>query len=243
MTMPRKTLTITDVTKMSGSSICIAGYDASLTCIRPVLAKGQIKKSHLFQNNELITYPSAKVAFEFLNRNPHPPHIEDYIFREGSIQYEGEAPVREWKEVLRETALASFEELFPGMESRYVPPGEPGPSIGTMRAQTLPLLRCDYYGDKPSLRMQITDERGTIKQRIPITDLAFRGLFEHILQRCQGNCEKAVKTLNRRLDGRNIFAIRVDASFHEGSRSLQRLVLSSSKRNPHVSGSIRQKLC
>lgn len=203
--MPRKTLIITDVTAMKGSSICIAGYDASLTCIRPVLARGQIKKSHLFQNGELIIYPSAKVAFEFLNRNPHPPHIEDYTFREDSIQYEGKSLVREWKEVLRETALAMFEELFPGMESRYVPPDDPGPSIGTMHAQTLPLLRCDYYGDRPSLRMQITDGRGTIKQRIPITDLAFRSLFEHILQRWQGNCEKAVMTLNRRMDGREIY--------------------------------------
>lgn len=203
--MPRKTLIITDVTAMSGDNVCIAGYHDSLTCIRPVFAKGQIKKSHLFQDDKLIIYPSAKVAFEFLSRNPQPPHTEDYIFTEGSIEYKGEAPIREWKEVLRETTHASFEELFPRMESRYVPPDDPGPSIGTIRVQTLPLLRCDYYGNKPSLRMQVTDERGTIKQRIPITDLAFRGLFEHTLQRCQGDCEKAVKSLNRKLDGREIY--------------------------------------
>jgi hypothetical protein len=139
--MPKKTLIITDVTAMSGDNVCIAGYDASLICIRPVFAKSQIKKSHLFQDHKLIIYPSAKVSFDFSSKNPHPPHSEDYIFREGSIEYEGQTPMKEWKKVLQETAQTSFEELFPRMESRYVPPDDPGPSIGTMHVQTLPLLK------------------------------------------------------------------------------------------------------
>src|SRR5208283_1889966 len=100
--MTKKTLIITDVTAMSGDNVCIAGYDDSLTCIRPIFAKGQLKKRHLFQGDKLIIYPGSRVAFEFLSAKPQPPHTEDYIFREGSIEYDGNAPAREWKEILRE---------------------------------------------------------------------------------------------------------------------------------------------
>lgn len=70
--MPRKTLVITDVTAMSGDNVCIAGYDDSLTCIRPVLARGQITKRHLFKEGELIVFPGAKVAFNLGAPAVHP---------------------------------------------------------------------------------------------------------------------------------------------------------------------------
>lgn len=204
--MPRKTLIITDVTAMSGDNVCIAGYDDSLTCIRPVFANGQIKKSHLFQDDKLIIYPSAEVAFEFLSRNPQPPHTEDYIFKEGSIEYEGEAPLSEWKEVLRETAHASFEELFPRIKSRYVPPDDPGPSIGTMELADMPYIFCDYYNpDHPRPRIRITDTKGIIKDRIPITDLAFGSLFHYSLKKAKDDCEKALRSIREELKSKKIY--------------------------------------
>lgn len=72
--MPKKTLIITDVTAMSRGNVCIAGYDSSINCIRPVLSMGQIKKRHLFQAGKLIIYPGAKVTFNFLRKKPQPPH-------------------------------------------------------------------------------------------------------------------------------------------------------------------------
>src|SRR4030065_1206949 len=118
--MSRKALIISDVTAMKGSSVCIAGYDISLRCIRPVLSVGQIKSRHLFKDGELIIYPGAKVSFLFRAHNPHPPHIEDYIFDEDTIEPEGKASNAEWKKVLNNTAVEKLSELFPDMEERDV---------------------------------------------------------------------------------------------------------------------------
>lgn len=203
--MAKKTLIITDVTAMKGDNVCIAGYDSSITCIRPVLSMGQIKKRHLFQAERLIIYPGAKVTFYFVSKNPQPPHTEDYIFKDDSIEYEGRATTKEWREVLQETTLTSFEELFPNLEKRYVPPGSPGPSIGTFHPGAIPFLYRRSYNDKHSLRMRIHDSRGVLIEDVPITDLAFRHLFEDALQRYRNNCEKAVISLNQKLDGREIY--------------------------------------
>jgi hypothetical protein len=38
--------------------------------------------------------------------------------------------------------------------------------------------------------MKILDREGAIKERVPITDLAFRRLFDVMLQDSQNDCEK-----------------------------------------------------
>ncbi|MCL5421205.1 MAG: hypothetical protein M1461_01845 [Nitrospirae bacterium] len=114
--------------------------------------------------------------------------------------------MREWKEVLRETAHASFEELFPRMESRYVPPDDPGPSIGTMELADMPYIFCDYYKpDHPRPRIRITDTKGIIKDRIPITDLAFGSLFHYALKKAKDDCEKALRTIREELKSKKIY--------------------------------------
>lgn len=203
--MPKKTLIITDVTAMSGNNVCIAGYDDSLTCIRPVLPQGQITKGHLFKDNELIIYPGAKVSFYFLSKNPQPPHTEDYIFRDGSIEYEGKSTIKEWEEVLTQTGSQNIVELFAHIQDRCVPPGSPGPSIGTLVPSEIPTLHCDYYNDPPRLRMRIVDHGVTVKNNVPITDLAFRDLFDFLLENHKGDCEKTVKLLNKKLAAGNMY--------------------------------------
>lgn len=197
--MPKKTLIITDVTAMSGDNVCIAGYDDSLRCIRPVLAKGQITKRHLFKEGELIIYPGAKVAFNLGTRISHPPHVEDIIFEETSIESMGRTTMREWRNVLTQTGKQSIVEIFANIQDRCVPPGSPGPSIGTLILSDVPTLRCDDYKDPPRLRMRIVDHRGISTQNVPITDLAFRGMFDFYLVKHKGDCEKTVKLLNAKL--------------------------------------------
>ncbi len=202
--MPRKTLIISDVTAMKGSSVCIAGYDTSLRCIRPVLSIGQINRRHLFKDRELIIYPGAKVSFYFRAHNSHPPHVEDYIFDENSIENEGRTSRTEWKELLNRMAVEKFSELFPDMEERYVPRRARGPSMGTLIPKEISILRCYYYGT-PRPRMKITDYEGVVKEGVPITDLAFRSYFDYLTGKYKGDCEKTVKFLNGQLAERNIY--------------------------------------
>ena len=203
--MPRKTLIITDVTAMSGNNVCIAGYDDSLTCIRPVLARGQITKRHLFKEGELIIFPGAKVAFTFGAQISQPPHVEDVIFEEASIEGIGRITATRWKEILTQTGRQTIVELFTNIQDRCVPPESPGPSIGTFIPAAIPTLRCDYYKDPPRLRMRIVDHGGNVTQNVPITDLAFRGLFDFYLTKYKGDCEKTVKLLNGKLADRSIY--------------------------------------
>jgi hypothetical protein len=177
---------------------------SSLECIRPVLHRAQIKKAHLFQRGELIIYPGAKVSFDFLKRNPHPPHEEDYIFRESSIEFEGATTERNWKRILQKTAFRSFHELFPNIDDRYVPPDSPGPSIGTFLPSESPVLSCYYY-TKTRPRMRIIDHTGLEIQRIAVTDLAFSNSFDYALKKSKGDCEKVIKKLNSELSERDVY--------------------------------------
>jgi hypothetical protein len=197
--MPRKTLIITDVTAMSGDHVCIAGYDDLLTCTRPVLSGGQIRKMHLFKDGELVIFPGAKVAFNFGARISHPPHVEDIIFEETSIESMGRTTMREWRDVLTQTGNQSIEDIFANIHDRCVPPGSPGPSIGTLILSDVPKLQCDYYKDPPRLRMRIVDNGGNVTNKVPITDLAFRCLFDFYMGKFRGDCEKTVQFLNKRL--------------------------------------------
>src|SRR3989304_5871077 len=117
--MAKKTLIISDVTAMKGNSVCIAGYDTSLRCIRPVLSIGQINRRHLFKDGELIIYPGAKVSFYFRAHSPHPPHIEDYIFDENSILHcKYKSNNSQCQDDERFTSLEFFPSR-PDMEERY----------------------------------------------------------------------------------------------------------------------------
>lgn len=204
--MAKKTLIITDVTKMSGNSVCIAGYDLTSKCIRPVLFRSQIKREHLFKNNSLIIYPGAKVNFEFIQKDPQPPHTEDYIFKEEFIEYEGKTTVKEWKEVLDCSAYHTFEELFPSLEDRCVPPVAAGPSLGTLIPNDIPVVLCDDYNpQRPRPRMDIIDGAGISIKWIPINDLAFWSLFKNAVSKAKGNCNKATEILNKNLIEKKVY--------------------------------------
>lgn len=190
---------------MSGDNVCIAGYDDSLTCIRPVLARGQITKKHLFKEGKLIIFPGTKVAFNLGAPISQPPHVEDVIFEEDSISSTGKVTAMKWKEILTQTGKQTIAEIFTTIQDRCVSPGSPGPSIGTLVPAEIPTLRCDYYKDPPRLRMRIVDHAGNVTQNVPITDLAFRGLFEFYLLKHEGDCEKTIKLLSAKLADRRVY--------------------------------------
>lgn len=203
--MLKKTLIITDVTRMSDDNVCIAGYDDSLTCIRPVLSRGQLKKKHLFCADKLIIFPGAKIVFNFGAGVSQPPHIEDIIFEEASIESRGRVIARQWREFLTRTTARNVDELFTNIEERCVPPGSAGPSIGTIMPAEALTLSCDYYKDPPRPKMKFVDQSGIVKTNVPITDLAFRSLFDFYLEKYKGDCEKTVKLLNNEFTDHDIY--------------------------------------
>src|SRR5207237_6671568 len=75
----KEQLTITDLTRMQGSRICIAGYLPDDTCVRPVLFGSHLIERWLSQSGEVVIRPFAVVQFDFQESVPQPPHTEDRI--------------------------------------------------------------------------------------------------------------------------------------------------------------------
>jgi len=83
------TLTITDLTRMSGDRVCIAGITPSGHNLRPEFEYDGIQESWLVDNNQAIIKPFAKVQLDLLRHRPHPPHTEDWIVSPEHKYYQG----------------------------------------------------------------------------------------------------------------------------------------------------------
>jgi hypothetical protein len=167
-------LIVTDLTRMQGGHVCIAGYNGKHECIRPV-AKGGIPESILFQDGNLIIYPFALVELELLEPEPQPPHTEDILFNLYTPQLVREVHSRE--EVLRWSLFDSVETIFarpvlsgPGF---YVMDCEGPRSLGTIIT-----ARIDQVLYEPAeegtwdYRLLFTDPKGGV-YRLKIVDLAW----------------------------------------------------------------------
>ena len=77
----KATLTITDLTRMQGDRVCVAGYLPDGVCVRPVFAKGGLTEGWLRAGRQLAIRPFAMIEFEMQGtpRALLPPHTEDRI--------------------------------------------------------------------------------------------------------------------------------------------------------------------
>jgi len=84
--MMRKKVIMTDLSKIKGSIVCIAGYDYNdRVHVRPVIPYEGINETFLFEGSKLIIKPFAIVEFDFLRHIPNPPHSEDWEVNTGAL--------------------------------------------------------------------------------------------------------------------------------------------------------------
>lgn len=73
---------VTDLTRMSGPKICLAGYqldgDRPTSCIRPELQYESLVESWLF-SSEGVVRPFSIIDVTLLQVRPIPPHTEDWL--------------------------------------------------------------------------------------------------------------------------------------------------------------------
>lgn len=107
----RTQIAITDLTRMQGGRVCVAGYDRYGKCYRPILPPPGISESSLFDNNNKpIIYPFAVVEYGFLFPNPQPPHTEDFGYDTNSVKYI--ADVKNRNSLLNMSLYKNVEEIF-----------------------------------------------------------------------------------------------------------------------------------
>ncbi len=174
----RKQLVITDVTRMQGGRVCVAGYDKDGTCIRPVLPPPGIYESSLYAQDHPIVFPFAVVEYDLLEPDPYPPHTEDYVYAPASVRFIERLDEKGKRQVLDGTLFEHVNAIFgapvlagPG---QYVLAGQGTRSLGTIRPQRLVKVIYEQSpGGSWKYRVGFTDGSGTTYW-LTVTDLAWR---------------------------------------------------------------------
>jgi len=170
---------ITDLTKMSGNKVCIAGITHKNVTIRPNMPAPGILEKHLYQNGQVIIRPGSVLS---MNLEPEedcePPHREDHHW----LDFEQTSWLRtldseHWKDVLRRISYPRIRDIFDGnlRENKFHPPSAGSRSLGTNQAKSIEnfTYKLNRWG-KWQYRLSFTDAAGELFEDIPITDLALR---------------------------------------------------------------------
>ena len=85
----KKDIVITDLTRMGGERVCIAGYTRDGRCIRPELARGFFAEWWLDRRGSGVVRPFAILEFDLLRPQRMAPHTEDWIVASGPPVFRG----------------------------------------------------------------------------------------------------------------------------------------------------------
>jgi hypothetical protein len=187
-------LVITDVTRMQEGRVCVAGYDRSFNCIRPVLPPPGIQEATLYSEGCAVVFPFAVVEYDLLQHTPKPPHIEDHRYDPSSVRFVYKVDEGRKRAILDRTRFESVNDIFevplccdPG---HYVTDGGGVRSLGTIRPRQ---VRGVWYEQSPEgkwkYRLNFVDGKG-VEFRLTVTDLAWRYYCDW--QRDQGTSPQAV---------------------------------------------------
>jgi hypothetical protein len=202
-------LTITDVTRMQGGRVCVAGYLPDDTCVRPVLRSGGLAESWLKARGEVIIRPFVVVEFEFHEKRGDPPHTEDRLIDPIYRQRRGALAPAAQQALLHRIKFDSVDQIFrapihhePGW---YIMAGEGERSLGTIVPARVGAIAYDERAaGKWEYHLAFTDASGA-EYRLSVTDLAFRRYLDHL--RCEKHAEPvaAAECLAAALQGALVF--------------------------------------
>lgn len=174
----KKSLVITDVTRMQEGRVCVAGYDEDGNCIRPVLPPPGIHESTLYLHGRSIIFPFALVEYELTQPTPQPPHTEDYRYKPSSVRFVERLEQGHRREVLEKSLFKSvsaiFEEPIHTDVGYYVMDGHGPRSLGTIQPQRVMKAIYEQAPDgKWKYRLGFVDGEG-FTYWLTVTDLAWR---------------------------------------------------------------------
>lgn len=184
--MSATTLTITDLTRMSGNRVCIAGIADDGRIIRPEFDRDIITEDWLFRDNSPIIKPFARVKFDLIEHRPDPPHTEDWIIHPVHKKFERDLNSNERQRFLETIADTSVIDIFEteiGHEAGlgyFIQHGQGTRSLGTLRPNLIyEFAHTIYDGPKFDYRLGFKDWHYK-SYRLGITDLAFRNYVDHM---------------------------------------------------------------
>jgi len=179
----KQDIAITDVTRMSGRHVCIAGYSRQYQCVRPVRQMGSWIEDWLYdEQGALLIRPSAIVEFDFWKpRADHPPHTEDWLIDPHYRVVKGHVEPHKLHALLTKVTDPCVEAIFgapiytdPGW---YIRMGEGCRSIGTVVPQGIGKIT--FTPDRGSYQILFKDQADHW-YRLTITDAAFRAYAKYV---------------------------------------------------------------
>jgi hypothetical protein len=178
-------LLITDVTRMSGDSVCIAGITHQGTTIRPVLPPPGIHERHLYLSDGAMIRPRAVIAIESKPvKAPDPPHVEDHVwYQPERARFMRLADESRWRGALEHMCFPDLASIFEVelTKNRMLSPGEGARSLGTIRARVFDFSYTLKEDDLPKYRLSFYDLSDEGYFNLPITDLALRAMVKHLI--------------------------------------------------------------
>ena len=182
----KATLTITDLTRMQGDRVCVAGCLPDNTCVRPVFAKGGLTEEWLRVRGKVAIRPFAVIEFDMQGKPPMllPPHTEDRIIdathriRRGALTPEERA---DWCAKAEDRDVAAiFGAVIRDEGGHFVLAGDGTRSLGTVRVKRLEEVQFSPgTNGRWQYRLGFTDQSGQ-QYRLPVTDLAFRMYLDYL---------------------------------------------------------------
>jgi hypothetical protein len=180
-------VTVTDVTRMRGTRVCVAGYLQDWTCVRPEPFGRDVDELWLYNQQGVLCRPFAQLDLYRLRRQPtiHPPHTEDLAVGE-RYEYRGLLGEPERLVMLRHLDDGSVRAIFgaplqrePDAGSFWIDPGTGDRSLGTIRIASIDRLVFGFGVEgKTSYRLSFADASGE-HFNLPVTDLSFRAYLDY----------------------------------------------------------------
>lgn len=213
----QRDVVITDLTRMSGARVCVAGYvivnGQPPVCVRPELEGRNLSEQWLMRGQSVIR-PFSVLRVHLKRSTPHPPHTEDWLI-DPSVTLVTEAlPVKQRWELLRLTSNEAVEHIFgaPIQLDRgwFIIDGEGRQSLGTIFPDRIWEV---FYGPKPNsnkweYRVAFRDHAGK-RYKLSVTDLAFRRYLDSSLAQERMTPSQLAEETTRKLQSASRLALRI----------------------------------
>jgi hypothetical protein len=204
-------LTITDLTRMQGDRVCIAGYLPDGMCARPVFEYGALTERWLHVNGSLVVRPFAVIEFDFqgIPYRSLPPHTEDRIIDpQYRVLCHGRSP-EERADWLAKVDDGGVESIFGTAVHRehgtFVLAGDGTRSLGTVRVRRIEEVQFTLVNNtRWDYRLIFTDHLGQ-RYRLPVTDLAFRAYLNYLRDQREMPLTEIAQSLTLTLQKLSVF--------------------------------------
>lgn len=175
-------IAITDVTRMRGQHVCVAGCTPDGACIRPTRFEG-LTEPWLYQRGEAVIRPFAVVTLDLEAVAHEPPHSEDMRLRSLKRDKRLLLPEERRRALLEKILDPDVATIFGTTlhEDRgwYTVAGEGSRSLGTIRVDRLDDVRYCPRNGRFDYRLSFRDGSGR-SYALKVNDLSFRYYLDHL---------------------------------------------------------------